>query len=405
MSARQPAVGRGDKGSVRSGTRHLVLQLPGERSRDATRSWWIFALALCLAPSHARAQTSLTCGWPSTDAQQVPPTLQALRSRAGPEVPDWLPKAEDQLLRWYRDCDATAGHSAAFSLRVLRDYTRSSDPLLLAWLGVAYVRGPEVQLLHADGTFLRSAHHFSNDERVGPRLLADVLARTGWTEVGEELAAVGLATRKDETLRLASEALGKATKAHDDSRLWSALAEVELARGDRGAAQRAAARAVAAGSPRGMRVMGILRMLEGRDTAGTQIYVKGLETARTEEDWQPFFDDLRLLLGPDELAQWQALDTGRAAWIERKWEWRAHMAGVQLAERLGVNERRFEDAMKRYTRLSFRVRPDSSPSGATPPARGDCPSMTGGSSSSGTVSRRRNSESRDQSDSQSEGSK
>jgi hypothetical protein len=61
-----------------------------------------------------------------------------------------------------------------------------------------------------------------------------------------------------------------------------------------------------------------------------------------------------MLLGSDEWAQWTALGNGRAEWIRRKWEWRAQMAGVAVAERLGVNERRFVEVLNRYTRQSFR---------------------------------------------------
>lgn len=306
------------------------------------------------------APASPTCGWSFIDPHDVPPTLQLLRSRIQ-EAPDWLPDAEAQLLRWYRECDETAGRTAARSLQTTRNRTNSSDPLLLAWLGVALVRGPEVQVPQAEGVFLRATHRSSNAERDGARLLARVAESNDWPEVAEELAAVAVATRKDETLDLASRTLWKVAEARDEPALWSALTEVELVRGDHDAADRAATRGVSAGAPRALRAAGILSMQAGNDARGAELYLRGLDRAVEESDVQPFFDDLRLLLGEDELAQWQALGNGRAEWIRRKWEWRAQMAGVRLDERLGVNERRFVEVMNRYRRTSFRGAPGEFP--------------------------------------------
>jgi hypothetical protein len=293
-----------------------------------------------------------TCGWSFLTPHDVPPTLQVLRGRAQ-DVPDWLPEAEALLLRWYRQCDATAGREAVHLLQTTRNRTNSSDPLLLAWLGVALVRGPEVQVPGATGAVLRPVHRYSNSERDGARLLARVAESNDWPEVAEELAAVAVATRRDVTLEIAGDALTKIAEERDDPAIWSALAEVELARSDESAAERASARAVSANAPRGLRVAGILRMQAGNDVEGAPLYLRGLANAFEDPDVEPYFDDLRLLLGADEWAQWQEIRFGRAEWIRQKWEWRARMAGVRLDERLGVNERRFVEVLKRYARQSY----------------------------------------------------
>ena len=310
--------------------------------------------ALAAPPQYA--QVAETCGWSFMEPRAVPPTVESLLDRAQ-VAPDWPADAEVQLLRWYRDCDETAGRMAVQTLQRAQRRTNSSDPVLLALLGVALVRGPEVQVPRSVGAYLRSTHHFSNSERDGARLLARVAESEGWREVWQEMAAVAVATRKDETLKLASSTLWELADTADDPELSSTLAEVELVRGDSAAAERASARAANAGAPRGMRVAGILRLRAGNDAEGAALYLRGLGLAFEDADVQPYFDDLRMLLGEDELAQWLALEAGRADWIRRKWEWRAQMAGVHLDERLGVHERRFVEAMSLYNRLSFRGAP------------------------------------------------
>lgn len=313
----------------------------------------VLAVLISGPPHNAVAQEAKTCGWSFLSAVDTPPTLQNLALRRF-ERPAWLSEAQGRLHRWYRECDETAARRAVRLLQAARSRTNSSDPLLLGLLGMALVRGPEVQVPHAEGSVLRAAHHSSNSERDGARLLAGVAESTGWVEVAEELAAVATATRKDETLDLASRTLWSIVVEHDTAALWSALAEVELTRGDNGAAQRASEKGTVAGAPRAMRVAGILGMLAGRDAEGAELYLRGLALAVADSDLQPFFDDLRLLLGDDEREQWWALARGHSDWIRRKWEWRAQMAGVHLAERLGVNTRRLREAAVRYERVSFR---------------------------------------------------
>jgi hypothetical protein len=95
-------------------------------------------------------------------------------------------------------------------------------------------------------------------------------------------------------------------------------------------------------------------MQAGNDPEGARLYLRGLAIAFEDSDVEPYFDDLRMLLGADEMRQWQDIGFGRAEWIRRKWEWRARMAGVRLDERLGVNERRFVEVLTRYARQSYR---------------------------------------------------
>jgi len=136
------------------------------------------ACAVVILAHPLSGQSATTCGWSQLTPHESPRTLVQLRQRAQAQV-DWLACAEARLLEWYRDCDATAARTAARELQRLRDSGHSTDPLLLAWLGVALVRGPEVQIEHADGLFLRSAYRTSNAERTGLRLLAEVTERTG----------------------------------------------------------------------------------------------------------------------------------------------------------------------------------------------------------------------------------
>ncbi|HSJ09259.1 MAG TPA: hypothetical protein VK928_05075, partial [Longimicrobiales bacterium] len=71
-----------------------------------------------------------------------------------------------------------------------------------------------------------------------------------------------------------------------------------------------------------------------------------------------FFDDIRLLLDESEEVEWAALPAAeRAAWIRRKWEWRAMMAGIDVEQRIGEHHRRMKTALETYPRRGFRGSP------------------------------------------------
>ena len=222
------------------------------------------------APSTS-VQPTATCGWHFIAPPERPPTLEQLVSRADAAA-NGVGEAVALLERWYRGCDGTAAREAA---RVLRNaYDRDPrNPLVRALLGVALVRGLEVQ--------------------------------------------------------------------------------VERARERHGPARRAAERAAAEGDGRAARVLGIVRLITEEDpAAGAAVYLDGLR--RDPAAVEAYFDDLRVLLGEDELAEWRTLEAGRAEWIERKWDWRAAMAGVRVADRLAEHHRRLAHALKARLRQSYR---------------------------------------------------
>ena len=310
---------------------------------------------IAVATLPLQAQDAPTCGWHFLDERASPPTLDELLQRSE-GLSDRHEEAVAEIREWITACDHTAARRAAMSLRNERRRTNSTDPFLRALLGFALVRGPDVHVLHAEGALLRPVNRHTNAEIEGVRLLTAVAAETGWPEVVTELAAVAVATGKSESLKNSAEALGEVPENLRDAAYWMALAEVELARDD-AAAARAAVEHVTGEDPRAQRVLGIARMLSESDpAAGADIYLKGLAGA-ADEALHRYFDDVRLLLSDEELAEWKALEGGRAQWIRRKWEWRALLSGIRIAERLAENQRRLAFALKNYRRTSYRGAP------------------------------------------------
>ncbi|HSK20234.1 MAG TPA: hypothetical protein VK912_13860 [Longimicrobiales bacterium] len=313
------------------------------------------AVLLAAAALPLQAQEAPTCGWHFLDGRASPPTLDQLLQRTE-GLSARHQEAVAEIREWITACDHTAARRAAMSLRNERRRTNSTDPFLRALLGFALVRGPDVHVLHAEGALLRPVNRHTNAEIEGVRLLTAVAAETGWPEVVTELAAVAVATGKSESLKNSAEALREVPANLRDASYWMALAEVELARGD-AAAARAAVEHVTREDPRAQRVLGIARMLSESDpAAGAVIYLNGLEQA-ADEALHRYFDDLRLLLSDEELAEWNALEDGHAQWIRRKWEWRALLSGIRVAERLAENQRRLSVALKNYRRTSYRGAP------------------------------------------------
>jgi hypothetical protein len=157
----------------------------------------------------------------------------------------------------------------------------------------------------------------------------------------------------------AAEALQAVSAGNTDGAFWSALAELQLVRGELPSARGAAEQAIRYGEARGSRVLGIVEMLAASSPDGARIYFDGLSRATSPDAIQPYFDDIRLILNEDELREWKALKTGRPDWIARKWEWRSLLAGVSSSQRLVENQRRLAHVMTSFLRISYRGAPPS----------------------------------------------
>jgi hypothetical protein len=297
----------------------------------------------------AAAQTAPTCGWHFLEVRDVPPTLASLAGRTGNTRAQ---EAVKNLVKWYHECNSASGHEA---IRLLRGSADRGSDTIKALLGVSLLRSPDVQIERAEGVVIRPQYR-SNMEDEGVRLLMDVLERVTWPEVAAELASVEVTSRDESDRDRVAALLTKRAPAINGAGVWSGLAELDLSRGKLDAARRAAQQAIALGSARGERVSGILQMLTDNDpTAGAATYLRGL---RDDGDaLHAYFDDIRLLLGPDELTEWEALATSRATWIHEKWDWRAQLAGIRIGERLAENQRRLRTARERYPRATYRGAP------------------------------------------------
>jgi hypothetical protein len=315
------------------------------------------AAAIACTPAAASAQAA-TCGWHFLDDVDEPPALVALRARVTGSTPE-LDDAFARMRRWYRDCDATAARVAAQTLRRISSRRGLADAdVVNALHGIALVRGPEVHVTHGTGLFAKPARFQSNSERDGVRLLVRVFNTTKWPELATELAETAFTTRKPETLRAAADALRSIAAEANDAGAYALLAEIELLQQQYAAAAADAKRADDGGDARGARARGMALLLAGDDmAAGGDAYMRGLRGA-TGSLLHRYFDDIRGLLGDDEMDAWEELEpAARAEWIRARWEWRALMAGVTVQERLAEHHRRLEYAMKAYTRTSYRGAP------------------------------------------------
>jgi hypothetical protein len=329
------------------------------RSQSVPRVAGLFVCLLMLSlPAGDASAQATTCGWHFLDAVDEPPALNALRARvtaASAEVDDALAR----LQRWYAECDATAARVAAQTLRRVSSRFRVADAnVVLALHGVALVRGPEVHVTYGTGLFAKPARFKSNSERDGVRLLVRVFNETKWPELASELAETAFTTRDPATLRAAADALVAVAAETGDAAAYALLAEVELLQRQYDAAAADGKRADDGGDARGARARGMALLLAGDDiTAGGDAYLRGLRGA-TGSLLHRYFDDIRGLLGEDELDAWEKLQPAdRAEWIRKRWEWRALMAGVSVHERLAEHHRRLEYVMKAYTRSAYRGAP------------------------------------------------
>jgi len=305
-------------------------------------------LLLVGASKPVLGQQGQTCGWQYYETLELPYSLVELVA-AAPPSPEVV-GAVQLLHRWFITCNGTAAREAEQSLRRVRSRNNSTDPIMLGLLGIALLRGPEVQPEGADGFALRAAHRETNAAAEAFRLLEAVLPGNLLPEVAEDMGIVALAIRKESYMKVAIRALESPPYA-DVPRLKALRGELLLALGEIDEAI-----SLVAGSPHPLH----LRLLAIAQPADQyqESYLRGLRTASLR-DLPLFYDDLRLLLGPAEVREWHGVEPSkRREWIERKWEWRAFLSGVTLEQRLSEHHRRMRIALELYPRRSFR--------GATP---------------------------------------
>jgi hypothetical protein len=172
---------------------------------------------------------------------------------------------------------------------------------------------------------------------------------------------MALATRDRSSLDAAADALEKATKAvPGNAMVWTARAEVALARQDFDQARQAGAKAAELRDPSGLRAVGVARLLDDQDPAdGARIYFEGL-VASDEAGLYRYHEDLAPLLLLEEEVEWTVLaPTERANWLRNAWEWRASTSGRTVADRLALHFNRLGMAADRYRRMAhYGARPD-----------------------------------------------
>jgi hypothetical protein len=228
-------------------------------------------------------------------------------------------------------------------------------------LGVALARSIEIQLPRAQGLNYRPTYQFSNSENEARRLLTNALERWPSPAIGQEFASLALGTRNETTLNMAAQALGRLTRtAPKEAALWTARAEIALARRTLSQAVDLSLQAVRLGDPSGYRALGVALQLRDRDPAeGARFYLGGMADADAPALYR-YWEDLTPILAPAERAEWYRLPIDqRKPWLLSKWEWRASIAGLTLPERLAIHFRRLDKSINDYRRSAYR--------GARPP--------------------------------------
>jgi hypothetical protein len=302
---------------------------------------------------------SATCGWSSYEALPEPAVLTLIEQRLAETTDGYVAETARnglaELKRWIRECDEGAARRSVQELR--RAYDRAgSNPALQAALGVALARGIDVQPPGAIGRNFRPAFIESNAERDVRRLLPRALEAWPIAELGDELAAMALATRDGESLEVAAAALKKlSAKLPSDAAVWTARAEVALARHEYDEAMAAAGEAAERGAASGFRAAGITRLLRDEDPAeGARLYFEGLASAGRAAFYR-YHEDIAPLFSLEEEQEWAVLaDADRAAWLRDEWAWRASTSGRSTADRLALHFARLEGAIDRYRRMAHR---------------------------------------------------
>ncbi len=298
-------------------------------------------------------QTPHPCGWDIAEfTADTPRTVLALLHLPGSaDVPA---DAVRDLLRWAHECDESASRAAVNQLQ--RAYAaHRSNPILEALYGIALARGRDVRMVGGVGLAYPPVHSISNAEKEAVRRLRHALDTQRLPVAAEELANLGLATRRAATLQESETALHLVLDASPASPLWALLSQVELVRGEQSAAIAAANNGVARGQLASRRMVGIARLVvDAAPDSAASLYLETLAGADAELlSW--YFDDIRFLLTDEETDRWAALDPQvRAGWLRQAWEWRAAIATLSVPERLAIHFRRLEYALAHHRRQSTR---------------------------------------------------
>ncbi len=351
--------------SPRTRTRHATrcgpAVPPGARSALAG-----LVIVAVLLPAGATAQNappnpliSATCGWPSHETAPEPPVLAQIERRLAETTDGYVAETANdglaELKRWIRECDESASRRSVQELRRALD-RNGSNPAVVAALGVALARGVDIQPPGATGRNFRPVYIQSNAEREVRRLLPRALEQWPDAALGDELAAMALATRDESSLKVAADALKKLSgELPSEATVWTARAEVAIARHEYGEAVEAAGKAAELGAASGFHALGVARLLRDEDPdEGARVYLQGLTSADAAAFYR-YHEDIAPLLSLDEEREWAALaDTARATWLRDKWDWRASTSGRTTADRLAVHFARMATAMERYQRMAHR---------------------------------------------------
>ncbi len=295
-----------------------------------------------------QAEEPQLCGWDASELVNGVPASVASLARRSSNVPG---QAVDKLVVWVSKCDDRAAEEAVAVLR--RAHARHrNDHALTASLGISIARGPGIRVKGGVGVLYAAARAGSRPEKEAVTLLSEVGEAEDWPEVANELALLGLATRRVQTLEVAAGLLRRLNQQVNDPRTWSTLAEVELALGDTAAAASSSAAAIEQGDASARRTLGIARLRAG-DPSGASVYLDALAAA-DERGLALYLDDLRPLLTFDEAAAFPRMSVPeKREWLRRAWDWRAAEATLSVPERLIEHFRRLYFAYEHYTRQSY----------------------------------------------------
>lgn len=139
------------------------------------------------------------------------------------------------------------------------------------------------------------------------------------------------------------------------SAVLAALADVETALGDYGAAASAASAAAAGGDPAAMVARSVALLLQpGSADRGTVLYFEAVD-GMGEAEAERLYGDVEPIVQANEAADWKVADLeGRRQWLRRFWTRRAAESGVLVSERLAEHYGRLAIARREYLRNSRR---------------------------------------------------
>lgn len=230
-------------------------------------------------------------------------------------------------------------------------------------LALALAHGPDVQLSVPGGVLdgvtvgQSVAEIFKRDPKSKARrsLREALTLAPGYRPAAVLLADLALADggRSTDLIREARDALVAAVAASGpDGPSTRALADMEIALGNYGAAGEAVKNAEDAGALRAHAVALLLQ--PDAVERGARQYWLGVERL-TDEAAEAYFADVEVLATPREAAEWREAGlAARRSWLTRFWERRAADGGVMVSDRLSEHYRRLTKARQRYVRNSIR---------------------------------------------------